>query len=494
MKLIICITLIIIIIILIYRALKTTEHFRNVSDKLSGYEQFANEGLVFGNPLIQRDGLNLEIMNFGMNSNKMNIILNSTTPGLTALANNGTIKISLMQSKRITAIRTKGLSKFQILTSVDDINYENIVVSTSSSIINLTNPTTTEVFTLENLVNISSSKPSITKYIKIVNTNSENATNVKVEVYGIESSSTSNKITLQSGTSLNVQLYDEKAKLLTTGIYISEQDNNNPFLLIKMPENYDHLVNFISFKSNISAFKIKYGHSQNNNVYSIPCNGTLNGNVNPNVNEYFYFPNPTMLNYITIIPIMSITKPKTVFKITEIAVFGTLINPSDNKAKYLDSSATICNTTIEKFTNNLADPYSSITQLNNSDILNNIKTTQNLCKILETQDQISNKKIMMERNKQYLLTLQQLNDDISSLETQINKLEDARTTRINNNDSVNLVRYQTQRGEEAKVADLVSQRLAVQEKLAVNLNFMTSSATPNPTTTTFKPNTPSPVG
>jgi hypothetical protein len=495
MKLIIGITLIIIIIILIYRALKTTEHFRNVSDKLSGYEQFANEGLVFGNPLIQRDGLNIEIMNFGMNSNKMDIILNSTTPGLTALANNGTVKISLMKSKRITAIRTKGLSKFQILTSMDDTNYENIVLSTASSFINLTNPTTTEILTLENLVNISNSKPSIAKYVKIINTNSENATDVKVEIYGVESSSVSNKVTLQSGTSLNVQLYDEKAKLLTTGIYISEEDNNNPFLLIKMPENYDHLVNFISFKSNIAAFKIKYGHSQNNNVYSIPCNGTLNGNVNENINEYFYFPNPTMLNYITIIPIMSITKPKSVFKITEISVFGTLINPSDNKAKYLDSSAIICNTLIENFANNLSDPYSSITQLNNSDILNNIKTTQNLCKILETQDKISNQKIMMERNKQYLLTLQQLNDDITSLESQIKKLEDTRTARINNNDAINLVRYQNQKGEEAKVADLVSQRLAAQEKLAVNLNFMTASTpTPMPTTMPTTITTPSTVG
>lgn len=491
MKLII-IALIIIILVLIYRAFKVTDHFRNISDKLSGYEQFANEGLVFGNPLIQRDGLNLEITNFGINSNKMDVILNSTTPGLTALANNGTIKVSLMTGKRITAIRTKGLSRFQVLTSMDDSSYNYVAVSSSSSVNTLNNPTPSEILTFENLITIGTDKPVIARYIKIVNADSENAKGVKAEIYGIEPTSTSNKLTLQSGTSLNVQLFDEKAKLITSGVYVSEADNNNPFLLIKMPDNYDHLVNFISFKSNVSAFKIKYGHSQNNNVYTIPCNGTLNGNVSENIMEYFYFSNPTMLNYITFVPIQSIKKPKTTFKVTEITVFGTLINPTDNKAKYLDSSAVVCNTTVEGFANDLSNPYSSSTQLNNSDILNNIKTTQNLCKILETQDQISNQKIMMERNKQYLLKLKEQNDEIDSLETKIKSLKDAMDARIKTNDSLNLARYQKQMGEEAKAADLIKQRLANQEVVAVNLNLLTSP-TAAPTTAPLSTPTPTPT-
>jgi hypothetical protein len=486
MKLII-IALIIIVIILIYRLFKVTDHLRNISDKLSGYEQFSNEGLVFGNPLIQRDGLNLEITNFGINSNKMDVILNSTTPGLTALANNGTIKISLMTAKRITAIRTKGLYNFQVLASMDDNDYSYLVMATSSSVNTLNNPTPSEVITLENLIDIRTTKPVIARYIKIINVDSENAKNVKAEIYGIEATSINNKLTLQSGTSLNVQLFDEKAKLITSGVYVSEADNNNPFLLIKMPENYDHLVNFISFKSNVSAFKIKYGHTQNNNVYTLPCNGVFNGNVSENITEYFYFSNPTMLNYITFVPIMSIEKPKETFKITEITIFGTLINPTDNKAKYLDSSAVVCNTAIEGFSNDLTTPYSSNTQLNNSDILNNIKTTQNLCKILETQDQISNQKIMMERNKQYLLKLKEQNDEIESLETKIKSLRDSMDSRIKSNDALNLARYQKQMGEEAKVADLVKQRLNNQEVVGVNLNFLTSPTTVPSTTPSATP-------
>jgi hypothetical protein len=494
LKLIIGLIIIVVIGILIYRASTITEHYRNISDKVSGYEQFSNSGLVYGNPLIQRDGLNIEISNFGMNSDKMNVILNSDNKGLTALSN-GTIKISLMEPKKITAIRTQGLSKFQVLTSMDDNMYSQAAISSSSSSINiLTNTTPTEILTLENLIDISTSKLIVARYIKIINANNANATNVKVEFYGIDTSNISDKPTLQSGASLNIQLYNEKAKLITNGIYVSEADNNSPFLLIKMPDNYDHLVNFISFKSNISAFKIKYGHTQNNNVYTIPYNGSFNGNVSENITEYFYFPNPTMLNYITFVPLMTSKKPvpgsPKIFKISEIAVFGTLINPTENKLKYIQNIPVT-----EKFVNGnvqvqqiegfagLTDPYTTSTQLNNHDILNNIQTTQNLCKILEYQDQISNEKIKLERNKQYLLKLQQQTDEIDQLESQIANLQNARDDRIKSTDTLNLVRYQKQKGEEAKVADLIKQRLESQEKLSLNVNFKTDDGASLPTNT-----------
>lgn len=483
---IIIIIIVVIVIFLCYRAYSSignsgssSESFQNISEKKAGYDQFANSSMVFGNPLIMRNGYNLDITNFGMNSDKLGLLLNTDSTGLTGLPS-ATVKITLLTDTKITAISSQGLTKYRIMYSTDDIKYLLTTTPDATKDGLMANPTPTSTQTIEQITDLETDKSVIARYIKVLYADVGNATGVKLEVYGMPPSSISTKQSLQSGASVNVLLYNEKGKQITSGVYEADSSNTNPFLLIRMPDSYDYLINFISFKSNVSEFKLKYGHSQRNHVYTIPCNGNFNGSASKDSLESFYFPNPTMMNYLTFVPIKSIMSNGTKnFTISEISVYGTFIDPTTDKSKYIDISKSKCNAIVEGFAGNLATPYSTSTQLNNADILNNIKTTQNLCSVLETQDKISNEKIKMERNKQYLLQLQKQTDEIATLEAQIAALQTARTTRLTNADNLNLARYQKQQGEEAKVADLVSQRLANQETVGINLNFQTTpSSTP----------------
>jgi hypothetical protein len=352
-----------------------------------------------------------------------------------------------------------------------------------------------EIQTIENIVDQTTGVPITARFVKIINIDNTNATGVKIEIYGLDVANASTKLSLQSGASLIVQLYDEKAALLSNGEYVSDPSNGNTFVLIRMPDNYDHLVNFISFKSNIGAFKIKYGHSQRNHVYTIPCNGFFNGSVSADTLEYFYFPNPTMVNYITIVPLAPSTdsqdmNPK-VYRIKEISVFGLLIDTTIDKAKYIDSAKTNCNPKMETFdssmrkesfanpTTDLSIPYTGKTQFTSLDGYNNIKTLQNACQILEQQDRASNAKQDTVSTQQYSIQAQAQLAEIAELEAQIAALTAAQEQKTAAADKLLLQRLQKQKGSLANVSDQAAQRLANQEKLSVEVNLSTASnATP----------------
>lgn len=493
---IILIVILLLIVILGYRYYEERSHFRNLSETPSGYELFAGSNnttsLVFGNPLINRNGENLEITNFGMNSDKMNLILNSNGSGLTALANNGTIKINLQHPYSIVSLRITGLFKFNIMySSTDNNDYKNAVSSSSSSIY-FVNPNPSQTLTFENMLD-ANNMPLVARYIKIINIDVNNANNVKLELYGLPTGSNTKGI-LQAATSINTDLFDEKNVAITTGVYKAEPSNQIPHLTIRMPGNIDYLINFITIKSNFSDYQIKYGNSQElTSIYTIPCNGNINGNVNSNIAELFYFPNPTLLNYIDIYPKKRISnvKQSKPFEITEIAVYGNAIDPTTNKAPYIASSRTNCKESFKSVGSNnsisrkfklhedfadLSDPYTNndYGNLTDTNILTNIKTTQNLCNILEYQDQVSSEKVKVEKNKQYLIKLQEQTDEIAKLEALITNLKEEREKRIDSNDSLNLARLQKQKGEAAKLTDLVKQRLASQEKLNLNVNLVSA--------------------
>ena len=500
---IIFIVIAILIVFLGYRYYEERAHFRNINDKPAGYELFGNNttGLIFGNSLINRNGENLELTNFGMNSDKMRLILNSPGNGLTALANNGTIKISLNNPCNIVSLRTTGLFKFKVLYSSTDSNdYLNALNNTTSSIY-FVNSNPTETLTFENLLD-ANNMPLVARYIKIVNTDINNANNIKLELYGMPTGSNT-KGTLQAATSINTDLFNEKNIAITTGIYKSDASNQLPHLVIRMPGNIDYLIHFITIKSNFSDYLIKYGNSQElTSIYTIPCNGNINGNVVPTVAEVFYFPNPTLLNFIDIYPKKRISSIKsgTPFEITEIAVYGNAIDPTINKAPYIATSRTNCkesfidasnsktktskkNTISRQFKlhegfTNIKDPYtnSDYGNLTDTNILTNIKTTKNLCSILEYQDQVNSEKIKVEKNKQYLIKLQEQADEIAQLETLITNLKQDRDKRIASNDALNLARLQKQKGEAAKLTDLAKQRIDSQEKLDLNINLVSATS------------------
>jgi hypothetical protein len=100
--------------------------------------------------------------------------------------------------------------------------------------------------------------------------------------------------------------------------------------------------------------------------------------------------------------------------------------------------------------------------------------TQAVCDNLEYQDKIKAEKIRLEKNKQYLLKLQQQQQQIDQLNTVIQTLDGKRQARSTANDQARVLQYQQQRGTASTIRDLANQRLqsqaANQLYMDVNIN------------------------
>jgi hypothetical protein len=99
---------------------------------------------------------------------------------------------------------------------------------------------------------------------------------------------------------------------------------------------------------------------------------------------------------------------------------------------------------------------------------------QAVCDNLEYQDKIKAEKIRLEKNKQYLLKLQQQQQQIDQLNTVIQTLDTKRQARETANDQARVLQYQQQRGTASTIRDLANQRLKSQAEnqlyMDVNIN------------------------
>lgn len=107
----------------------------------------------------------------------------------------------------------------------------------------------------------------------------------------------------------------------------------------------------------------------------------------------------------------------------------------------------------------------------NSDLLNSFVETDKLCRALELNDEIKNERSRLGKNKIYLAKLEEQEVEISRLTKLINDLEKQNLDRQKTDEIYTLSKYQKQKEEEAKVKDLVEQRLDSQKKLDLNINL-----------------------
>lgn len=474
-KTIVVSVIIVLVIVIIYRSREYFEKFQN--DNTEKIKSQTSTGLLFGNSLILRDGSNLEISNFAPNSNKINAILNSENMGPTALPS-GEIKITLNFTKRIEGLRLQGFDKFSVKYSMDDEIYLNANDGTVNETTEQLNtlyvneqPNSVKTYTL--LLNKDGDKIQA-RYIKIkLDDTSSKAEDVKVELYGMNTN-TADKTTLMSNvySIVGMEMYNEDNYPIQNNEWSAESGHRRPHMVIKMPGedidsigNTNYLVSYISFNSNAHGFKIKYSSTNTKSVHTIPCNELINGSINENVSETYFLPQPTLLNYIALYPIGG-TIDGNNYTIKNVKVFGRLINSNDYN-RYLSQSSPKCETfknvsSVEGFSNNT----------DSSVLLENLQKTDKLCRALEYQDQIRNEKNKLERNKQYLIKLKSQEEEIVKLEKLIRDLKTARKSRQDTKDLYNLARFEKQAGEEARVTDLVQNRLDNQKKMSVNLNII----------------------
>ena len=168
---------------------------------------------------------------------------------------------------------------------------------------------------------------------------------------------------------------------------------------------------------------------------------------------------------------------KIVFKISRISTTSTpskIISLNITTLKVLDKAPS--NTDIADFKKNINILNStsiddSNTCPNISDLVNTQTQTQQICDTLEFQDKVKSEKIRLERNKQYLLKLQNQQEQIDQLNSVIHDLDNKRQERAQISDQARVLRYQNQKVDASTIRDLANQRLESQANNQLYVDF-----------------------
>lgn len=208
-------------------------------------------------------------------------------------------------------------------------------------------------------------------------------------------------------------------------------------------------------------FKIKQDYIVRNDPLILP---------NPTSKTYIQFPQPLIAKAITItvprVNIMDGSSRTIKLSITGLGAYGVIPSNTDitNYQKNINLALTAEQSSREK-----QDVCPSMDEL-----VSKQNQTQAVCDNLEYQDKIKAEKIRLEKNKQYLLKLQQQQQQIDQLNTVIQTLDSKRQARAAANDQARVLQYQQQRATASTVRDLANQRLqsqaANQLYMDVNIN------------------------
>jgi hypothetical protein len=187
-------------------------------------------------------------------------------------------------------------------------------------------------------------------------------------------------------------------------------------------------------------------------------------------NEYIIFSQPIIANKLIItIPRVSITNAIDANNILKLD-----INSLQGYGK------TPTQTNISDYQRTVNALLSAASQGQNLDIcpsVDNLVLKQNqaqqICDNIEYQDKIKSEKIRLERNKQYLLKLQQQQQQIDQLNQVIQTLDGKRNNRSQTADISRVLQFQQQKEIASTVRDIANQRLQSQDanKLYLDVNI-----------------------
>ena len=191
---------------------------------------------------------------------------------------------------------------------------------------------------------------------------------------------------------------------------------------------------------------------------------------------YIYFTEPIIANSIMISVESNLSNNKIVL------LTGNITTHSENTNLDIISN-------YKRTVNTLLNNTSQDTQLNVCPSLDIIVKKQNqvqqLCDNLDYQDKIASEKIRLEKNKQYLLKLQEQQQQIDQLNNVLTTLDTKRAQRSKNSDIARVLQYQQQKNTASTIIDLANQRLESQDNnqlyldVNINSNNITTTTTPS---------------
>jgi len=453
---------------------------------------------LLSNPLIDRNSSNVIINPSGAG----NIVLGTSGLGCWSDLNditNASIVINLNKMSKIEYIITHGLKYFKVYfsktdndtNSYEEILYKDTEIISNNNRIYFTASSFDGISKFNNLIT-SDGQSIFAKFIKIIPVKSDESfinpysnsnptststpldntigpNGVKIEIMGYSNDS---KIS-QGGESLigSCKFYNINGDQITQN-WISEPSNKDPRLRIVFEENgiivpktiysfkFSSSDNSTSSQQWIKEFSVNYLHNKSkvsDTIYNIK------GNTNCGKNEYqYYFETPIIATELIIRPTQmnSLTKPAEM-KITDI--FGSQITQVQEKVLLDKSKQKYCSA-------DNPDGCGSV-----SDLLGKQSEIQQLCDALELQDQIKENNQRIQKNRQYIMQLEDHDKKIANLEEVVDKMKHLRTLRQKATDSQMTDQKATQSATDKQLQELVEERRKSQSQFNVKLNIQPGS-------------------
>jgi hypothetical protein len=465
-------------------------------------EGFYDVSTQTGNPLISR--VNPSITANPALPTTSNILLNTTGNGWNPyppktsttstksptekLPQDCNLVVKLSQLNLINSIQITGIKAFYLFysrTNDDTFSYQEILYqklnsstnTDSSMLFELSDTDADKITTFTNLTT-TDGKPVYASYIKIVPVN---LSDVEYSSFG-SSGNRTGRTFVEKGMKLEIFGYPNDAKPDFSGVSLRSSAKNissgdekpelkwtytksSPQLKIKFDNNKAKQINSIVFKNNttnkinIYTNQFTFGYKLNDsnisqNIYNI--NGSTQ--ANDSTEWKYYFNTPIVASEFTITPTGNINNTT---GITIVDIIGQDISDKQAKAVAENSKRQFCQ----------ANDANTDTSGSASTLLNQQMEIQQLCDTMELQDQIKENNLKIQKNRQYLMQLDEQDKKIAALEEIVNKMKHLRLIREKNNDHKMLDQQEKQTKVEAQLKQLLADRQANMKQINVNLSL-----------------------
>jgi len=284
---------------------------------------------------------------------------------------------------------------------------------------------------------------------------------------------TNNPTSFDSVSNMDNYIFGPGADILVYALYITI----NPLLVSSVTQKSTDLS---QFKTTAEPFPLKITYDNTlypGNDFTLANTYYIRSDINSiqNQHAYIYFTKPIIANKISVSVkrILNVinnmnTTSSNKLNITELKAIGRPPQSAD-----ISTYKQTVNTTLQ--TSGSSDASNNICPSIN-ELVDKQTKTQQICDNLEYQDKIKSEKLRLERNKQYLLKLQEQQNQVDQLNTVIQDLESKRKARATSGDQVRVLQYQNQKADASTIRDLANQRLQSQDnnKLFMDVKINTT--------------------
>jgi hypothetical protein len=450
---------------------------------------------LMSNPLIDRNGTNVII---NPSNNNGNIVIKSPGVGCwdsTMELSNMFLVINLNRLSKVQYIVTQGIKYFKVyysMTDNDASSYDEILyqdkdtIKEESSSIYFIAESYDNITKFGNLSNIDG-QPIFAKYIKIVPVSGVDAAfdtssgasypntigpnGVKIEIMGMPNDA---KPVTEGDSLIGIsKFYNIDGDVIDKN-WISEEGNKDPRLRIVFEEDgvvVPKTVYSIIFSSSndsantkqwVKEFSITYSHKQSklsDTIYYIK------GNTNCGDNRFqYYLDTPIVATELVIKP-TKLNSSSVPASMKIIDIMGSQINKIQEKVILEKNKQKYC-------TSENQDNTGSV-----SDLLGKQAEIQQLCDAIDLQDQIKENNLRIQKNRQYIMQLEDHDKKIADLETIVEKMKHLKTLRKKATDTGMTEQKDKQSEIDLKLQKLLEDRKKSQSQFNVKLNIQPGTLT-----------------